>query len=107
MSYETFKCRRSVESLHGVIEVEREEVPPNIVFVFVKQEEFNSVKLHIVDGVPRIVIDCEMFVRMNSLSDEIQEAVKNELREMKSFNINELHPDTAKELENLEAKFVD
>jgi hypothetical protein len=88
--------KRKVESLHGVIEVVRAEEPPRVVFALIK-----GVPTTGADGVPEQHADLEFFVRLKTLSTEIQKQVRDEIRGRRTTEevVAGMHPDTRAEYE--------
>lgn len=100
---------RHLESLYGLLMVDRVEEPPPAVFALVADpaetsEEILSVSrpraTEYADGeqaVPKLALKVEEFARMNALSPELQKAVREEL-EKAPVDEKELHPRTYGEL---------
>lgn len=64
---------RKIESLHGLIDVARDEDPPHAVGCLILD------RMQVEDGVPTVHKNLELFVRMRALSLELQRAVRAEL----------------------------
>lgn len=85
---------RKIESLHGMIHVERLEVPPKMVFAYITMGERESS-----DGVPTTKMNVEGFVRMEVLSSDLQDKIRSELSDLPDSDKLTLHSDTRKENE--------
>jgi hypothetical protein len=97
---------RKIESLHGVISVERRETPPTCVFVMgqdPRRERWERVDMT-ADGGTQVTIvkEIESYVRVSKLPVEMQEAIRAFVRrDVDVLAIRDgMHMDTLAELED-------
>jgi hypothetical protein len=100
---------RKIESLHGVVSVERRETPPTCVFVMVqdpRRERWERVDMT-EDGGTQVTIvkEIESYVRLSVLPSVLQAQVRLAMQgECREQVIAGMHADTQAELEEMICK---